>query len=314
MLNSDNKFDFYSPSNLSIYALDSTMQYQIKFLDNLDHITKKHSENVANVTSRICEYLNCKKEFTLYATMCAYLHDIGKIFIPKEILFKDDELTDEEYEIIKKHTIYGYNLCMKNPKLRMYAEGALYHHECLDGSGYPYGIKGNKIPLSAQIIHVADVYDALVNKRHYTTHVNISSTLSKLIKENNENKEVLAFSHLTDIKKEHKINKNALNALFKVVIDDTNYEIHQLKLYINSLKDDLSRLIQIAEFGEKMKKQKSPKKQEYYANGMKMLFRAGETMDNYFEVLNDYKDAIDTKYDLIKKLNEEIKILKKLKV
>lgn len=314
MFNSDDKFDFYSPSNLSVYALGQSMGYQLKLLDNLDHITKRHCENVANVTSRICDYLHCKKEFTLYTTMCAYLHDIGKIFVPKEILFKDGKLTEEEFEIMKSHTVYGYNLLMKDPKLKMFAQGALNHHECLDGSGYPNGIKGSQIPYSSQIIHVADIYDALVNKRHYTTHVNISDALKELIDENDLNREEIAFDHLADSRNKGKIDRRSLNALFRVVLDDTEYEIYKVETYIESLKDNLHRLIQIAEFDQKRQKQKSPKKMEYYENGMKLLFAKGETMDNYMDVLNDYKNAIDNKKNLVKELRQEIKILNKLRV
>lgn len=305
-------FDFYSPMNLSNYSLNQTMRYQLALLDNLDHLTKKHSENVANLTCRICEYLGCKKEFILYATMCAYLHDIGKIFIPKNILFKDGKLTDEEYGLMKKHTVLGYNLCMKDPKLKLYAEGALYHHECLDGSGYPNGVSGKEIPYASQIIHVADIFDALVTKRHYTTHVNISATLKDLIKETIPSPQIVALDALYN-SNQGKVSKKPLNALFKVVIDDTYYEISSTKEYVRHLKNELSRLIQIAEFEIQRDKKKSQKAKDYYENGMKVLFARNENFDNYKEVLEDYRKAIDTKLELIDNLYKEIKIIKKLK-
>ena len=129
--------EFYSPTNLKAYNLDQTMRYQLNILENLDVFTKKHSENVANLTCRMCEYLRASKAFTIHATISAYLHDIGKMFIPPEILNKPDTLTDEEFETMKTHTTIGYNICMKDLKLRPYAGAALYHHENLDGSGYP---------------------------------------------------------------------------------------------------------------------------------------------------------------------------------
>ncbi len=308
------KFDFYSPMNASTYSLNQTMRYQLQLLDNLDHLTKRHSENVANITNRICEYLGYKKEFILYATMCAYLHDIGKIFIPHNILYKNGKLTDEEYEIMKQHTTYGYQLCMNDPKLKMFANGTLYHHECLDGSGYPNGLSGNQIPIVAQIIHVADVYDALVTKRHYTTHVDISSTLQHLIDESfTTSRNVIALDQLSSANR-GKINKKALRALFKVVIDDTLYEITSTKEYVSNLKDELSRLIQIAEFDIERNKKKSKKSKEYYKRGMKALFAKNENFDNYKEVLEDYKNAIDTKTELINQLYKEVKVLRKLKV
>lgn len=98
------KFDFYSKTSLKSYNLDDIMRYQLSMLNSLDAFTRIHSENVANITCRLCEYLRMNKNFTIYATICAYLHDIGKIFIPPAILQKTSPLTDEEYEIIKKHT------------------------------------------------------------------------------------------------------------------------------------------------------------------------------------------------------------------
>jgi len=131
------KFDFYSPMNMANYNLNQTMRYQLNVLGNLDFFTRRHSENVANLTCRMCEYLHTSKSFTIHATIAAYLHDIGKIFIPPDILSKPSLLTDEEFDIMKTHTTIGYNMCMKDLKLRPYAGGALYHHECLDGSRIP---------------------------------------------------------------------------------------------------------------------------------------------------------------------------------
>lgn len=131
------KFDFYSPISLKSYNLNDTMRYQLSMLERMDPFTQRHSENVANLTCRICEYLKCSTIFTVHATICGYLHDIGKLFIPYDILTKPGELTDDEYEIIKTHTTLGYDFCMKDLKLRPYAEGPLYHHEALNGSGYP---------------------------------------------------------------------------------------------------------------------------------------------------------------------------------
>ena len=130
-------FDFYDKTSLKSYNLDQTMRYQLNMLDRLDVFTRKHCENVASLTCRLCQKLHCTKSFTEYCTICAYLHDIGKLFIPPEILQKPGKLTDEEYEIMKTHTTLGYEMCMKDLKLRTYAAGPLYHHEALNGSGYP---------------------------------------------------------------------------------------------------------------------------------------------------------------------------------
>lgn len=166
-------FDFYSKTSLKSYNLDDRIRYQLKMLDSLDAYTRKHSENVASITCRLCEYLKLDQGFTIYCTTCAYLHDIGKMFIPPEVLQKPSRLTDEEYEIMKSHTTIGYKMCMNDPKLRPYAAGTLFHHEALNGTGYPNGVSANKIPYEAQIIRVADEFEAISAKRQYKTHIGI---------------------------------------------------------------------------------------------------------------------------------------------
>ncbi len=306
------KFDFYNPINLKSYNLDKTMRYQLDILGSLDFFTRRHSENVANLVCRICEYLHCNKNFTIYCTICAYLHDIGKLFIPSAILNKPDKLTDEEFEIMKTHTTQGYEMCMKDLKLRPYAIGPLDHHEALNGSGYPNGI--TKIPMEAQIIRVADEYDAIVTKRQYTTHVNISETLKDLIKDAKPDPKFLALDHLSQISKVGKINKRILKVLFKVVIDDILYEISCLYEYLDYLKENIKRLELICKYNDKMNDSKSDKKKSYYKEGMKLLFAADENFDNFKQVYEEYKNALEIRSDRIKKLYDEIKIIKKLEI
>jgi HD-GYP domain-containing protein (c-di-GMP phosphodiesterase class II) len=179
--NMTEEFDFFSKTSLKSYNLDEKIRYQLSMLDSLDAYTRKHSENVAAITCRLCEYLKLDEGFTIYCTTCAYIHDIGKIFIPPSILQKSSKLTDEEFEVMKTHTTIGYKMCMKDPKLRPYAAGTLYHHEALNGSGYPNGVTAKDIPYEAQIIRVADEFEAISAKRQYKTHVGIVETLNMLI-------------------------------------------------------------------------------------------------------------------------------------
>ena len=176
-------FDFYDQTYLKSYNLDQAIRYQLSLLDSLDIYTREHCENVATITCNLCRKLHLSKGFTEYCTICAYLHDIGKLFIPYNILQKPSQLTPEEYEIMKKHTTLGYKLCIKDRKLRPYHVGAYYHHEALDGTGYPQGLVKKDIPYEAQIIRVADEYDALVHKRQYKSHIGITDSL-KIIIEN----------------------------------------------------------------------------------------------------------------------------------
>ena len=145
--------DFYRNDIIKYYDLDKIFRDQLNSLDTLDPFTRKHSENVGNLTCRLSEEqiktlrevykiifkkkLKLEKGFTIYTSICGFIHDIGKMFIDPKILQKEGKLTDEEFEIMKTHTTIGYNMCMKEPKLRPYSAGPLYHHEALDGTGYP---------------------------------------------------------------------------------------------------------------------------------------------------------------------------------
>lgn len=307
-------FNFYSPINLRSYNLDKTVKEQLEILGTLDNVTRKHSENVANLVCRICEYLHCKKDFTAYCTICAYLHDIGKLMVPSSILQKPAKLTDEEYEIMKKHTIYGYEICMKDEKLKPYSAGALYHHESLNGSGYPNGLSKDEIPYVGQIIRVADEYDAIVSKRQYKTHVNISETLNELIEDSKPEdiKKEIALDQLNINYQVGKINVKVLKALFKVVIDDIYYEINGLYTYVKYLKSQVKRLKQIDEYKTKMDSSTTEKKQNYYMEGIKMLLQENEDLSNYFSILSEYEHAISIRETRIEKLYKEISIIKKL--
>ena len=130
-----------------------------------DIYTKEHSDSV----SKICEKIGSKLNIELLdqLILSAKLHDVGKVFIPLTVLNKKEKLTYEEFESIKKHPEYGYNILKEVSSFKQINEGVLYHHERFDGLGYPQGLKGFDIPLFARIISVADVYDALISKRPY---------------------------------------------------------------------------------------------------------------------------------------------------
>lgn len=309
------KFDFYDSSSIKIYNLDQKMRYELMILDNLDPMTKRHSENVGNLSGRICQKLRLNKKFTVYAMICGYLHDIGKAYIPKEIVSKDGPLTDEEYEIMKTHTTIGYNVCMNDLKLRPYADGPLYHHEALNGSGYPRGLTIQDIPFVARIIRVTDEYDALVTKRHYTTHVHISETLKDLIKDTlpEDRKKLAALGQLSENSSVGKISPKILRTLFKLVIEDTLYEISLVCNYVDYLKENIKRLELIDSYSAKMQSAITEKKRQYYKEGIEMLLLAGESFQNFNEVLCEYREALVVRQKRIDDLYNEIKIIKKLK-
>lgn len=309
-------FDFYNSASLKAYNLNQTMRYQLSILNKMDPFTKRHSENVGNLVCRICEYLHFNHQIIIHSTICAYLHDIGKLRIPPEILQKPAKLTDEEYEIIKTHTTIGYEMCMSDINLRPYAKGALYHHEALNGTGYPYGLTKKDIPYIAQINRVADEYDAIVTKRQYKTHINISETLRELIKDAlpEEHIKLVALDQLKTNKKLGKINPRILKILFKVVIDDIIYEIATIFDYVEYIKTELKRFDSIELYYSKMEKATKEKDKSYYAEGIKMLLAPGETFENFHQVKSEYLHTKVVKEDMIKKLYDEIKIINKLKV
>lgn len=309
-------FDFYDRTSLKSYNLDKTMQDQLNALGSLDVFTRKHSENVAAITCRLCEYLHCSKGFTEYCTICAYLHDIGKIFIPPEVLQKPGKLTDEEYEIIKTHTTIGYEMCMKDLKLRPYAAGPYYHHEALNGTGYPQGLTKKDIPYESQIIRVADEYDAIVSKRQYKTHIGITDTLKILIENAQPNGRFKedAKKDQPDIENLGKNNPAIVRVLLKVVLDDIYYEISCAQDYVNYLQENIKRLEKVAKFHDKMNKSKKESQKNYYLEYMKIFLRENETVGNFFTVLDNYKSAYELRKNKINTLFDEVKVIKKLKV
>ena len=151
-------------------------------VENRDKYTGNHVKNTAAYAKIILDRLKeddrykdiITEEYEDVIINSAPLHDVGKIQIPDALLNKNGRLTDEEFKQMKSHTLAGQNIIseaadmVKNSEYLNEAKNlAAYHHEKWDGSGYPYGLKGEEIPLSARIMAVADVFDALVSKRSY---------------------------------------------------------------------------------------------------------------------------------------------------
>ena len=140
-----------------------------KAVDAKDHYTNGHSQRVAIYASEIAKRMGKSKaeQDEIYAL--GLLHDIGKIGIPVGIINKKGKLTDEEFEVIKTHTVIGWEILQSIKELPKLSTGAKWHHEKYDGTGYPDGLSGKDIPEEARIICVADCYDAMTSKRSYSS-------------------------------------------------------------------------------------------------------------------------------------------------
>jgi HD-GYP domain-containing protein (c-di-GMP phosphodiesterase class II) len=136
-------------------------------VDEKDPYTRGHSDRVTKYSLMIAEEMGLDPEFLEILRISAQLHDVGKIGIEDRILKKPGALTPEEFEIMKTHTTRGANILRPVTQLREMLPGIELHHEALNGRGYPYGLKGEEVPLLARVIAVADTFDALTTNRPY---------------------------------------------------------------------------------------------------------------------------------------------------
>ena len=183
-----NKIDVLGNRKISRQDLSEEIRCEIDVLGGLDIFTDAHVQGVVKTTTRICEEMGLNYEDLKKCVLCAYLHDIGKIRIPSAILQKNGKLTDEEFAEMKMHTVYGYEICMQYQNFRDLAPIIRAHHESFDGSGYPDGLVGSQIPFESSIIKVADVYDALTQRRQYKDGYKQTKALDIMLGDARKNK------------------------------------------------------------------------------------------------------------------------------
>lgn len=147
-----------------------------------DKYTKGHSLRVMRYAMMIGKELGLDREDLKIIRLSAILHDIGKIGIPESIITKKGPLNDEEFKIMMKHPIIGYEITKNIDYLKKGLPFILYHHEKIDGSGYPFGLKGDKIPLFARIGSVADTFDAITSDRSYRKGLSFNEAVKELRK------------------------------------------------------------------------------------------------------------------------------------
>lgn len=150
-------------------------------IDAKDPYTKGHSTSVSKFSEALARAINLPEEEVERIKLGALLHDVGKIGIPETVLKKEGPLSDEEWTIMKQHpTIGAEKVLMPNPSLRDLIPIVKYHHERIDGKGYPEGLTNGDIPLAAKIVAIADTYHALISDRPYRRGMNIEKAISIL--------------------------------------------------------------------------------------------------------------------------------------
>src|SRR5579859_104104 len=170
-----------SPANGGAVNYRAVMETLVAALDTHDDDTACHARRVTEFALRITRRVDPALARDPALPYAFLLHDIGKIGIPDSILRKAGPLSCREQRIIRRHTILGERLLALTPSLPTLVHDVVaYHHEHWDGGGYPYGLRGEEIPLVARIFAVADAYDALTNDRPYRTAVPVSAAIAEL--------------------------------------------------------------------------------------------------------------------------------------
>ena len=167
----------YNKAKEALFEIISTLR---NIVETIDPYTGGHQKRVAKLAIAISQKLKLDKERINSISTAALIHDIGKIGIPASILSKPTTLTDLEFSMIKTHSQTGYDLLKKIDFGYPVADIVLQHHERLDGSGYPKGLKNDEILIEAKILSVADVVEAMMSHRPYRPALGINKALKEI--------------------------------------------------------------------------------------------------------------------------------------
>jgi PAS domain S-box-containing protein/putative nucleotidyltransferase with HDIG domain len=175
-------------------ALGTTIQVMISVVETRDPYTAGHQIRVADLARTIATEMGLPQEKIDILRMAGSIHDIGKLFIPAEILSKPAKLSELEFALIKEHTKKGYEILLKAKAPWVLTEVVYQHHERMDGSGYPRNLKGEEILIEARILAVADVLEAMASHRPYRSTLGMKAALEEIEK----NKETLYDTTVVD--------------------------------------------------------------------------------------------------------------------
>ncbi|MBI2332215.1 MAG: HD domain-containing protein [Chloroflexi bacterium] len=148
-----------------------------------DPYTGGHVWRVSHIVKNLALQAGLSKDEAIYASIGAYIHDLGKVGIPDAILNKAGKLTDSEFETIKTHPVIGANLLNEHPLGELVYDVVIHHHERLDGNGYPHRVDGDALSMNAKIVGLADAFDALTSSRPYRKGTKIDDAIAILTKD-----------------------------------------------------------------------------------------------------------------------------------
>lgn len=152
-------------------------------IESKDPYTEHHCDRLATYAATLGEALGLPKEELTALRRAGVVHDIGKVAVPDAILLKPGRLTDEEWKIMRQHPVVGERICAPLKSFRLVLPIIRHHHEKLNGSGYPDGLRGEQIPITARVLQIVDVYDALTTARPYKRVLSVDEALETMDEE-----------------------------------------------------------------------------------------------------------------------------------
>jgi putative two-component system response regulator len=149
-------------------------------IESKDPYTEHHCDRLSKYASRLGKSLGLPQEQITALERAGIVHDIGKVAVPDAILLKPGKLTDEEWKIMREHPVIGERICAPLKSFRLVLPIIRHHHEKADGSGYPDGLRGEVIPITARVLQIVDVYNALTTARPYKRALSVEETLETM--------------------------------------------------------------------------------------------------------------------------------------
>ncbi len=187
-------------------AYFSVMSALAKAMEEKDNYTEGHAQRVTKISIKIGRELGLSSQELSVLRFASTLHDIGKLAVPDSILLKPGKLTDEEFEVIKKHPVISENIASQSPFFKNALPGIRYHHEWFDGNGYPDGLKGNELPYLARIISVADAFDAMTTSRPYRKAMSVEDAVTEIKNNSGKQFDPIIVKAFLKIVEQHKYN------------------------------------------------------------------------------------------------------------